>query len=198
MAATGSRWRIVFASVVVAYGVLAALGLAFVYSGLYDVGADTPHGSLVWRLLETARQRSIKAHAEGLKPPEGFDSEAMIVIGVEHFAAHCAICHGAPGVPRGDLAIGLYPAPPDLAQTAARYGDGELFWIVRHGIKMTGMPGWTDHSDDEIWAIVGFIRKLPGMDPDAYVKLVRAAMQRGGHHGHQHAPQPDAGGPDRR
>ena len=60
-------------------------------------------------------------------------------MGTEHFAEHCAVCHGAPGVPKGDNANGLYPQPPDLAITAKRYTGGELFWIIKHGIKMTGM-----------------------------------------------------------
>ena len=180
-----ARWRTVLATVVVAYGALALAGVAVIYSGIYDIAADAPHWGLASRLFETARERSIKAHAAGIKAPTGLDSEAMIITGVDHFAAHCAVCHGAPGVPKGDIANGLYPAPPDLALSAARYSGGELFWIVRHGIKMTGMPGWADHSDEEIWAIVAFIRKLPGMTPEAYAKLIQAAMRQDGQ---QHQP----------
>src|SRR5262245_4431884 len=89
-------------------------------------------------------------------PCRGLDDPAKLLIGVEHYAAHCAVCHGAPGVSRGDIARGLYPPPPDLAKTAPLYTPAELFWIVKHGIKMTGMPAWSNHSDDELWATVGF------------------------------------------
>jgi mono/diheme cytochrome c family protein len=105
-------------------------------------------------------------------------------MGVEHFAAHCAVCHGAPGVPRGDIAHGLYPPPPDLAKTVKLYSDGELFWIVKNGIKMTGMPAWSDHSDAELWATVAFIKKLPDISEQDYAKLVMANMAHGTQHHH--------------
>jgi mono/diheme cytochrome c family protein len=86
---------------------------------------------------------------------------------------HCAVCHGAPGVPKGDIAEGMYPQPPDLAVAAKQYSDAELFWILKHGIKMTGMPAWADHSDAELWATVAFVKKLPGMSEAAYAKFVK-------------------------
>jgi mono/diheme cytochrome c family protein len=143
------------------------------------------------RACETARVRSIKAHAAGTIPPPGFSDPAKIPIGVEHFAAHCAVCHGAPGVQKGDIAHGLYPPPPDLAVTAKSYSAGELFRIIKHGIKMTGMPAWSDHSDEELWATVAFVQKLPGMTPEEYAKLVMASMAQGSKHHHEgNAGQP--------
>jgi mono/diheme cytochrome c family protein len=156
-------------------------GFAFVYSGLFDVAATERHWPLTQWVLETARTRSIKAHATGIEVPAGLGDEAKLVMGTEHFAAHCAVCHGAPGVPKGDIAQGLYPQPPDLAQIATHYSEAELFWIIKHGIKMTGMPAWADHSDEEVWATVVFLRKLPGMTQDDYAKLVMASMAHGGH-----------------
>jgi hypothetical protein len=76
----------------------------------------------------------------------------------------------------------LYPPPPDLAVTAKLYSAGELFWIVKRGIKMTGVPAWSDHSDEELWATVAFVNKLPGMSEQDYAKLVMASMAHGGHH----------------
>jgi len=95
-------------------------------------------------------------------------------------------------VPKGDIAQGLYPQPPDLAVTASGYREGELFWIVKHGIKMTGMPAWADHSDDELWATVAVLRQLPGMAPEAYATLVMQSMQGGGHHMQDGATAPEA------
>ena len=80
------------------------------------------------------------------------------------------------------MARGLYPPPPDLAKTAPLYSPAELFWIVKHGVKMTGMPAWSDHSDDELWATVGFLEKLPSMSEQDYARLVMASMSNGGHH----------------
>jgi mono/diheme cytochrome c family protein len=174
--------RTVIASILIA-GLLVLLGgVAAIYVGTYDVAATAPHWPVTHWIMETARVRSIKAHAAGITVPPAFDDPATIPLGVEHFAAHCAVCHGAPGVPKGDIARGLYPPPPNLANAAPLYSPAELFWIVKHGIKMTGMPAWSDHSDEELWATVAFLKKLPGMSEQDYARLVMANMSGGGHH----------------
>src|SRR5215471_3946832 len=155
--------RTIVASLLIA-AVVFLLGAApVIFAGLYDVAATTPHWSATSWLLETTRTRSVKAQAAGIVVPPGLTDPAKVIIGVEHYAAHCAVCHGAPGVPKGDIARGLNPSPPDLAKAARLYTSAELFWIVKHGIKMTGMPAWNGHSDAELWATVSFVKKLPGM-----------------------------------
>ena len=177
--------RHIIAALLIA-GIFALLGgFAVIHTGAYDVAATAPHWPVTSWIMETARIRSIKAHAAGIQVPPGFDDPAKIPMGVEHFAAHCAVCHGAPGVPRGDIAKGLYPPPPDLSVTAKLYSEGELFWIIKHGIKMTGMPSWADHSDEEIWATVAFLKKLPDISEQDYGSLVMSTLQPGGGH-HQH------------
>ena len=174
--------RSVISSLLIA-ALLAVLGTgAVIYAGMYDVAATAPHWRMTSWLLETARTRSIKAQAAGIAVPLGLSDPAMVIIGVEHYAAHCAVCHGAPGVPKGDIAHGLYPPPPDLGKAALLYTPAELFWVIKHGIKMTGMPAWSDHSDDELWATVGFLEKLPGMSEQEYANLVVASMAHGGMH----------------
>jgi len=173
---------IVTAAATCAFLVVAAL--AFLYSGIYDIGASTPHWVLTEWLLKTARVRSIQHHAAGLQSPGDLQTDANLILGVDHFAAHCAVCHGAPGVPKGDIAEGLYPQPPDLRNIAKQYTAGELFWILKHGIKMTGIPAWSDHSDAELWATVAFIQKLPTLTEQDYGKLIMQNMGRGGGHGH--------------
>ena len=174
--------RTVIATLLIAPLILVLGAGVVIYSGVYDVAATAPHWPATAWLLETARARSIKALAAGIAVPPGLDDPAKTIIGVEHYAAHCAVCHGAPGVPRGDIAQGLYPPPPDLAKTAPLYTPAELFWVVKHGIKMTGMPAWSDHSDDELWATVGFLEKLPGMSEQDYANLVMVSIAHGGHH----------------
>ena len=172
----------ILASLLIAVLVVALGASALLYAGIYDVAATEPHWPVTTWLLETARTRSIKAHAAGIQVPPGLDDRAKVLIGVDHYAAHCAVCHGAPGVPKGEIAHGLYPPPPDLAKTEPRFTSAELFWIVKHGVKMTGMPAWSDHSDDELWATVSFLKKLPGMSEQDYARLVMASMGKGGHH----------------
>ena len=96
-------------------------------------------------------------------------------MGASHYSDHCAICHRAPDIERGDLTKGLYPRPPGPPDATCSYTPAALFWIVKHGIKMTGMPSWADHSDGELWATVAFIEKLPGMANQDYEKLVAAS-----------------------
>lgn len=176
--------RTILRTSLVAALVLVGGYLGFIYSGIYNVAASDPHWEITRWAMETVRMRSIKAHAVGIQVPPGRDDPAKLPMGVEHYAAHCAVCHGAPGVPKGEIARGLYPAPPDLAVTAKQYDPAELFWIVKHGIKMSGMPAWSDHSDDELWATVAFLRKLPGMSESDYAKLVMASISHGAmHHG---------------
>src|SRR4051794_22237912 len=162
---------------------IALLGSAgLVYFRSYNVAASDPHWSLTQQILDAVKTRSIRAHAAGIQVPPDLDKPETLVMGVEHFAAHCAVCHGGPGVPKGDIGKGLYPAPPDLAQATKHLSDAEMFWIIKNGIKMTGMPSWSDHSDEEIWATVAFLKKLPGMTTEEYAKLIMASMQHGGHH----------------
>src|SRR5262249_17282983 len=85
-----SRWRTAVVTVIVAYGILILGGVAFICSGVYPIGADTPHWGLIFRVFETARVRSIKAHAASITAPAGLDDQAKILAGVEHFADHCA------------------------------------------------------------------------------------------------------------
>lgn len=177
-----ARWRIALEMLVLGFVLAIVSGAFLFYAGAYDVAATRHHWPFTEWVLDTVRIRSIKAHAVGITVPAGLDDQAKILMGTEHFADHCAVCHGAPGVPKGNIAHGLYPQPPDLAVTSKRYTDAELFWIVNHGIKMTGMPGWADHGDDELWATVAFLKKLPGMTPEEYGKLVMQVMSHGGQH----------------
>jgi mono/diheme cytochrome c family protein len=182
--------RAALASLLITVLVVALAAGAFIYAGVYDVAATTPHWPATAWLLQTARTRSIKAQAASIAVPPGLDDPATVIIGVEHYAAHCAVCHGAPGVPKGDIGHGLYPPPPDLAIAVPLYSPAELFWILNHGIKMTGMPAWSDHSDEELWATVAFLEKLPGMSEQDYARLVMASMAHGGPH------HPDSGDRD--
>jgi mono/diheme cytochrome c family protein len=192
MVLKAAAMRTVIASLLIAALLAVLAAAAIIYAGVYDVAATAPHWRVTTWLLETVRIRSIKAQASGIPLPAGLEEPAKLVIGIGHYAAHCAVCHGAPGVPKGDIARGLYPPPPDLAKTAPVYTPAELFWIVKHGIKMTGMPAWTDHSDEELWATVAFVEKLPGMSEQDYASLVVASLAHGGH---DHAGDHDSATP---
>jgi hypothetical protein len=168
-----------------ALGVCAAAGV--VYLGAYNVAATEQHAAATTWLLETARVRSIQAHAAGITVPAGIDDQAKILTTVGHFSEHCATCHGAPGVDRSGFAGTMYPQPPDLTKVSQRYTPAELFWILKNGIKMTGMPSMADDGDDMLWATVGLLEKLPGLTPEAFGNLVVASRALGSGHHHHHA-----------
>ena len=158
--------------------------IAFIYSGMFNVAANDPHWSITHAVLDRARVRSIKAHAAAIKSPDTLDEHQKVVAGTSHFADHCSSCHTAPGVEASELAKGMYPKPPALTAAAKQWSPGELFWIIRNGIKMSGMPAWPEHSDDDIWSIIAFLQKLPNMSEQDYGNLVKEAMEAGGHKTH--------------
>ena len=180
----GFPWRTVLLSSIAAYVILGVVAAAILYTGVYDVAATDAHWPITQRLLDFGRRHSVATHAQGIKPPANLDNPDRLALGVSHFAAHCAMCHGAPGVPKDDIAQGMYPSPPDLAIASQQYTDAQLFWILRHGIKMSGMPAWPDHSDDDLWAIVAFLKKLPGMSESDYAKLIMNNVMHGMMHHH--------------
>jgi len=150
---------------------------AFVGSGIYNVAADVPHTQPTYALLEMLRERSIAQHAKGLEPPDLTDP-ARIRQGSGNYDAMCVGCHLAPGMPESELSKGLYPTPPALAKTDI--GDpARAFWVIKHGIKSTGMPAWGKSMEDEyIWGLVAFLRELPKLDAASYRALVASS---GGH-----------------
>ncbi|HUF13708.1 MAG TPA: cytochrome c [Longimicrobiales bacterium] len=169
--------------------ILIAIGawLAFVYSGVYDVAASREHSALTEWTLETISERSIARRAGDLPAPLPSD-EASLLHGLEHYRAMCAMCHGAPGVDRNELAEGLTPRPPRLQRAAAGWTDAELFWITKHGIKSTGMPAFgVTHDDESLLQIVALVRRLPDMTAEEYAELV-GALEVSDTPGHDHAP----------
>ncbi|HYX26825.1 MAG TPA: cytochrome c [Thermoanaerobaculia bacterium] len=172
-------------NVVATLVVLILAGIAFMYSGLYDVAASTPDNGLLKNLLETTRDRSVEHRAEALKPPS-LDDPRMIQTGLVHYHEMCATCHGAPGVKISEIGQGLNPFPPELAARRRSGDPRESFWIVKNGLKMTGMPAFgVTHSDEEIWAIVAFLRRMPKLRPEEYQAMVKQAGL--GEPGEEHA-----------
>lgn len=163
----------------IAISVLAAIG--FAYSGFYDVSASSPHSGPVAWLLSTTSHASVKRHAKDIDVPN-LDQYSLAAAGATDFNAMCVGCHGAPGKQPAALARGLNPPAPDLAESAGHLAPAELFWVTKHGIKMTGMPAWgATHDDGALWPVVAFMTVLPTLDADGYQALLISA--KGGHHG---------------
>jgi mono/diheme cytochrome c family protein len=153
---------------------LIAVGLGVTYSGAYNVGANVPDAGLVTWLLSTNMQRSVARQARSITAPTQL-TDQQALDGLRIYKETCVYCHGAPGKDPGDIGKGLNPEPPYLPDTVGRWNSAELFWIIKHGIKMTGMASYgAVHKDDEIWNLVAFVQRLPTMTPEQYGQMEQA------------------------
>ncbi len=151
---------------------LALAGFAVVASGIVNISASSGHFRITAWLLEFAMERSVKTHALGLEAP-ALDVPGLVLKGAGHYEGGCRPCHGAPGEPVPAIAAAMTPPPPHLQEVVSAWRPEELFYIVKHGVKLTGMPAWpSQRRDDEVWAMVAFLRELPGLDAEAYARRV--------------------------
>ncbi|MEZ5463004.1 cytochrome c [Dokdonella sp.] len=157
--------------------ILVALGAGiFIWSGVYNIGADDPHMRATHMLLETLRERSIESRASKLTVPDLSDP-AKALQGAGNYNAMCVGCHLAPGMVESELSKGLYPAPPNLSKYPVELA--QAFWVIKHGIKASGMPAWGKSMEDAyIWNMAAFLQKLPTLDANQYQAMVASS---GGH-----------------
>jgi mono/diheme cytochrome c family protein len=154
--------------------VLLLLAVGWAWTGLYNIAADVPHARPVHALLELLRERSIVARASAVEVPP-LDEEALIRAGAGNYDAMCSGCHLAPDMAETEVSRGLYPAPPNLAQSGI-VAPGAAFWTIKHGIKASGMPAWgRSMQDSDIWGMVAFLQELPKMTSQDYRAWVDAS-----------------------
>ena len=165
--------------------------VAFIYSGLYPMGADIPHFQATTWVLETLREQSIARAASDIVVPEDIETSDRLLAGGADYNDMCSSCHLKPGKTSSDFTLGLYPAPPNLALNHAvnphsdsiEEADKRRFWIIKHGIKASGMPAWAPgHDDERIWNMVAFLKRLPELTPDQYQILTAREKGSSGHH----------------
>lgn len=172
----------------VAAGVAVVAGVGFIYSGYYPMGADEPHNDLTHWALETLRERSIARASNDILVPTDLNSSERLLAGGADYNDMCAACHLKPGVTQSDFTLGLYPEPANLSQIATLQNDAERlarqrFWIIKHGIKASGMPAWgPGHDDERIWSMVAFLQRLPELSPQQYQILTARSVDDAGHH----------------
>jgi cytochrome c553 len=155
----------------VAASVVLVVGLVVV-SGVVPIAASSGHWRVTAAVLHFAMRRSVALHSLGQEVP-ALDDPWLAQKGAAHYDAACRDCHGSPGHPQPVIARSMTPAPPDLAKTVREWDAAELFYIVKHGVKFTGMPAWPARErDDEVWAMVAFLQRLPGLDAQDYRRLV--------------------------
>ncbi len=161
-------------SVIVVAGLI---GLGVIFTGAWNIAATVEDPAIVKWAAEETVEHSVEKHAAEITAP-ALDKESMRKAGFVRYDAMCVACHGAPGASRAKFARGLNPEPPSLAPEIEEWSPAELFWITKHGIKMTGMPGFgPTHSDDEIWDIVAFLQSLPDLTPQQYLAMRASSSQ---------------------
>ena len=163
-----------------ACGLLAATlitAAAVVYSGAYNVAATRQHTQWVYSVLETTLRHSVQLRARDIQPPP-LDDAQRILRGAACYRDKCVQCHGAPGVAQGDIGKSMQPLPGPLVDALQRWRTREIYWITRHGIKMSGMPAWEFRLDeDALWDVVAFVQRLPELTPEAYAAATQAEPQ---------------------
>lgn len=161
-----------------------ALVAAAIQAGLPNFAADSPHSAAVLNIIEWARERSIARRAADVVPPGDLSSVERRRRGAGNYDAMCAGCHLSPGTDNSEIRKGLYPMPPKLAMRSgepdSRSADARRFWIIKHGIKGSGMSAWSKGGmgDESIWDLVAFLKILPDLSLADYRQQVAVS---GGH-----------------
>jgi mono/diheme cytochrome c family protein len=169
---SSNRRKLVLKTVAATVAGLAALGALGAYAviegGWYNVAANRQHWQPVHTMLEQAMHASVRRRAGGISPPP-LDEQDVIARGAAMYRSHCVACHGGPGVAQEKFGQSMQPVPGPLVDAARRWKPAEMYWIIRHGIKMSGMPAWEYHiAEQDIWATVAFLAELPRMTPRDY------------------------------
>lgn len=175
LAASRTATRLLIVTLAAGALLIAIVAAALVHMGSFDVAADKPHSQPVFWLMDTVRERSVAIRAAGITVPSDLADAKRIASGAAQYDEMCSLCHLAPGMKRTEISRGLYPRAPELRRKS-ELTPAEQFWVVKHGLKMTGMPAWgVTHNDELLWDVVAFLRKLPELTAEQYQALVKSA-----------------------
>ena len=150
---------------------MALTGLFVVYTGAFNVAATEEHMALTRWAFDSTLHNAVERRATDIDGPAEF-TPMMIAAGAGDYRAMCEHCHGGPGVDRAQWASGMRPQPPHLTEAAAEWEAHQVFWLIKHGIRMSGMPAFgPTHEDQALWNIAAMVRELPGMTAERYAAL---------------------------
>jgi len=148
-------------------------GVLFVRLGAYDIAATESHTRPVYVLMETVMRHSVRVRADRLTVPP-LDAPALALAGAGCFRQHCLQCHGGPGVAPSAVGMSLQPLPGSLVDVARRWRPQDVYWITRHGIKMSGMPAWELRlAEEQLWAVTAFVGQLAELSPAGFAQRMR-------------------------
>jgi cytochrome c553 len=166
--ALAKRWAL---KIAVLLALLGVMGFLVAASGIVPIKASSGHWAITEWFLTFAKERSVDTHTLALRAPS-LDEPGLVMKGAAHYETGCRPCHGSPDLRNLPIARQMTPPPPYLPDTVSKWEPEELFYMVKHGIKFTGMPAWPSrHRDDEVWAMVAFLRDFPELDAEKYRQL---------------------------
>jgi mono/diheme cytochrome c family protein len=139
---------------------LAAAAYVYVHYGYMDMRADQPAGRIERVYMRDAMDRSVDRHAPKMPNPVPA-TDANLIDGIRVYKNNCAICHGDAEKPTAALSRGFSPPVPQFLKDAPDMPEYQNYWIIRHGVRMTGMPAWEQVlSDSDIWKVTAFLSKM--------------------------------------
>ena len=157
-------------TVVVVLALAGVVGVGtFVYFVSTGLNAKPQPGAMETFVAQRVRNAVIGMRSRNMTSPVAATAET-IAAGRAHFADHCASCHGNDGGGNTEMGRGLYPKAPDMRLSQTQdLSDGQLFYIIENGVRLTGMPAWgngTEAGEADSWHLVHFIRHLPQLTPE--------------------------------
>jgi mono/diheme cytochrome c family protein len=162
-------------TLLVEFVMLVVIAVVMIQTGVYNVAATIPHHGFTEKILSTTMDRSVHKHAAAIEVSATYNSPNLEE-GFEHYHEMCVACHGAPGVEKSEAGEGLNPPAPDLSKSVTDLSPQEVFWILKNGIKMTGMPAFgPTHNDEKLWGITAFVKRLPEMTPERYHEMAESS-----------------------
>lgn len=180
-------------TIAVVSAVLIVGAALYMWFGIYNIAATKPHWNSTLSFIETFRDRSIAVRSEDIRAPN-LDDPKLTEAALPHYHEMCRLCHGAPGYAPEEFAIGLYPSPPSMksGNIQKERSDAEIYWIVKHGIKMTGMPAFgPTHKEEQLWGLVALAEEMPQMSTEHYrQRLKEIGLEGEMYRGHKHQELP--------
>jgi hypothetical protein len=158
----------------------------YAWSGLYNIAATKPHWAITSTFIEILRDRSIAVHSDAIKIMNISEGE-LRKNSFTGYHEMCRLCHGAPEYQPEEFAKGLYPEPLSMmaGHIQEELSDREIYWIVKNGIKLTGMPAFgPTHNEAELRGLVAIAKEITQMSPEFYRRQVEQETSREEGHGH--------------
>ncbi len=159
--------------ILILIAVLIIITVLYFFLGFYNVSANKKHMKITEMVLHSISESSIKRNAEGIQNPHDINNKDIYENGFMEYDEMCVQCHGWASLEPSNTGKGLNPKPPLFPEEVLNeFTVEEIFWVIKNGVKMTGMPAYgPTHEDETIWAIAIFLDKSRNLSANEYSDL---------------------------